>query len=507
MNYYIPELPRYPSYLNDGFSSSNNVKGKQHKENIGTGNRSKHHNSEALESSKSANLDFELNYSAIVGDINSGQSNTNGLEFDGFHNNISSGNNTYSLLPEWINLNYGPTHSKKSDSTKNHALTQDRGSSFCRGKHSGELTGNPQGEYCNSWSGSANNSNTNGNSYENGNNNGNSFIKRPRHFFCFSCNQFKPRSTKARFKVCKHVSCYHCLRKALHVEYWAAKNDIWEKCRAECPFCHISLDWTKMKPYIVLSIEAKQFPLMSLCDAEERQGEAIQVIHSFFPRGVPPHVIYGNMIDFSIQPKVTQILFGCYLELLNNRGSYEQYFKPEGENYSGLSPASKYLESGGPAFQQRDKLSSSSVSGSGLLNCGSSNDGSESQLTGSKSEANLQASTDIQHYSCAVSCASASTTITRASTETNTSTTATINTTAAPSISDTASNSIATTHALQGGLESEEEVITECETETESEGKKDTNGNNAGNAVWTRTYDIYPDLFGSWRRSVLCSLV
>ncbi|KAF7457641.1 RING finger containing protein [Cryptosporidium felis] len=156
--------------------------------------------------------------------------------------------------------------------------------------------------------------------------------KRPRHFYCFSCNQFKPRSTKARFKVCKHVSCYHCLRKALHVEYWAAKNDIWDKCRAECPFCHVTLDWTKMKPYIVLSLEAKQFPLMSLCNAEERQGEAFQVIHSFFPRGVPYHVIYGNVVDFSIKPKVTQVLFGGYLELLNSLDSYEKFFQMRGEN-------------------------------------------------------------------------------------------------------------------------------------------------------------------------------
>ncbi|OII71448.1 hypothetical protein cand_031610 [Cryptosporidium andersoni] len=155
--------------------------------------------------------------------------------------------------------------------------------------------------------------------------------KRPRHFFCYSCHQFKPRSTKARFKVCKHVSCYHCLRKALHVEFWAAKKDIWEKCRAVCPFCHIVLDWTKMKPYIVLSFEAKTLPLLALCSIEDRQLEAHKVIQAFFPQGVPSHVICGYSIDMSIKPLVTQRLFGYILDIESNTKSCSEIPGIKGE--------------------------------------------------------------------------------------------------------------------------------------------------------------------------------
>lgn len=525
MSYYIPELPRYPSSTGNVFSYSlNNTKDKKNSQSFGTSIHLDQYNSEKalLVGECGAGLNYVPDYGIKEDDSNTtnDRSVEDRFETDGLH--ISNNVHAYSLLPEWINYNYGMFQCKKTESEKPYAGALNRSLGVGGGTQGdGGLTGYIQGGYYNSGGGLMNGTNVHGNiNYENGNNNNNnnngngSGNKRPRHFFCFSCNQFKPRSTKARFKVCKHVSCYHCLRKALHVEYWAAKNDIWEKCRAECPFCHISLDWTKMKPYIVLSIEAKQFPLMSLCDAEERQGEAFQVIHSFFPRGVPSHVIYGNQIDLSIQPKVTQILFGYYLELLNNRNSYEKFFQPgekclglksssSNDRYSEFGTSSHHLIVSGP-IQSGGLDSLNMINGGQVYNNSSScsNSSSRSNMTGSKFESHLQVPTNIHGFSYALSCTSASTTITRASTSTNTSTTATINTTTAIS-----SFNAASTLEFQRTLESEGEVATEYETETESEEGKKDGDNGRDDVAWAPTYDIYPDLFCSWRRSMLYSLM
>ncbi|KAH7648137.1 hypothetical protein FG379_000061 [Cryptosporidium bovis] len=163
----------------------------------------------------------------------------------------------------------------------------------------------------------------------------NNMTRRPRHFSCFICNKYKARSTKARFKVCKHVCCYHCLRKALQIEYWGAKKDVWERCRAVCPFCHVFLDWSKIKPFILLTPEAKEYPLMALCENDERVGEAYRVLNSFFPKGVPHEVIFGQNIDFSIRPKVTQILFGYNVGLSNIINDYSNNNLDKNENNSG----------------------------------------------------------------------------------------------------------------------------------------------------------------------------
>ncbi|KAH8741177.1 hypothetical protein FG386_000084 [Cryptosporidium ryanae] len=158
--------------------------------------------------------------------------------------------------------------------------------------------------------------------YDSGSCDLNSIFKRPRHFSCFICNKYKSRSTKARFKVCKHVCCYHCLRKALQIEYWGAKKDVWRKCRAVCPFCYVFIDWTKIKPFIILTSEAKEYPLMALCESDERMKEAYRVLNAFFPKGVPNEVIFGQNIDFTIKPKVTQTLFGYGIELSGARSNY-----------------------------------------------------------------------------------------------------------------------------------------------------------------------------------------
>ncbi|KAH8584899.1 RING finger containing [Cryptosporidium sp. chipmunk genotype I] len=517
MNYYAPEIPNYPSYPRNGLSSAlNNSKGTKFLQSVSTSNNLNQYNSELTRSSKYANSDYSFNYKVKKSDANINFTQNTGedrFEADELHINNIGGNITatvYSLIPEWINYSYDIIQCKKSENEYNPFDIPNKYFGTGENHYDGNIVNKSQEEYGSVGNRFANGINTMKTTYHgsnsNNNNNFNNGNKRPRHFFCFSCNQFKPRSTKARFKVCKHVSCYHCLRKALHVEYWAAKNDIWDKCRAECPFCHISLDWTKMKPYIVLSLEAKQFPLMSLCDAEERQGEAFQVIQSFFPRGVPSHIIYGNKIDFSVKPKVTQILFGHYLELINSLGSYEQFFQTKGESLFCLNSTNKFLELENlnlSDFKKNDGLKSFNLSkNSNASQCMLNNSGSN--IT-NKFEVHSQSNTESNYYSYATSCTSASTTTTRTSTATNTSTTATINTTTAPSCNTTAARANIAT-SVSSTLESEGEVNTEYEAETETEeGKRE--GEQDGNVAWTRNYDIYPDIFVSWRRSVLYPLV
>ncbi|CUV04039.1 unnamed protein product [Cryptosporidium hominis] len=484
MNYYIPKKPKYPSYPRNGLSSVlNNSKGTQFSQSFTTNNNLKQYNS-----------DHSFNYKAAKSDINTNNAQdsvADRFEVDELHINNIGGNITatvYSLIPEWINNNYGIIQNKKSEYEQNPINTSNKCIYFGENHYDGKIVSNI--EEC-GLVGNGFTKNIDGNisTINNNNNNCNSGNKRPRHFFCFSCNQFKPRSTKARFKVCKHVSCYHCLRKALHVEYWAAKNDIWDKCRAECPFCHISLDWTKMKPYIVLSLEAKQFPLMSLCDAEERQGEAFQVIQSFFPKGVPSHIIYGNKIDFSVKPKVTQFLFGHYLELINGLDSYDKFFKSERVGQFCLDSCNKTLElenlnltdsNKNDGFKPFKPIKDYNTSKSLLNNSGNSSYSNSGSSITSKLEVHSQTNIDPNYYSYAISYTSASTT--------------------APSCNTTICANIDT--SVSSTLESEEEITTEYEVETEyEEGKRDYESNK--NVAWARTYNIYPDIFVSWRRSLL----
>ncbi|KAK9174289.1 RING finger containing protein [Cryptosporidium meleagridis] len=492
MNYYIPKTPKYPSYPRNGlFSGLNNLKGTQFSQSFTTNNNFKQYNS-----------DYLLNYKATKNNINTNiaqDSVADRFEVDGLHNNSIGGNTistVYSLIPEWINENYSMTQNKKPEYDQNLINTCNKCIYVGENHYDGNIVSNLEEECELVRNGFTKSINTVGsihgnisaiNNNNNNNNNNNGGNKRPRHFFCFSCNQFKPRSTKARFKVCKHVSCYHCLRKALHVEYWAAKNDIWDKCRAECPFCHISLDWTKMKPYIVLSLEAKQFPLMSLCDAEERQGEAFQVIQSFFPRGVPSHIIYGNKIDFSVKPKVTQFLFGNYLELLNGLDSYDKFFQPERVGKFYLDSSDRTLELENSNLTDLDKndgfkpIKDCNTGKSLLNNSGNISYSNNGSSIISKLEVHSQANKDPNYYSYAISYTSASTT--------------------APSCNTRAICANIDT-SVSSTLESEEEVTTEYEVETEyEEGKRDYETNQ--DVSWAQTYNIYPDIFVSWRRSLL----
>lgn len=107
---------------------------------------------------------------------------------------------------------------------------------------------------------------------------------------------------QARFQSCNHIACYDCVRIALHVEFWvgsvpanvlysavysaarvrksalselffsvlqAVKTNlsITNAPRAVCPVCCAPLDWSSIKPYIVLAEEAKYCPVLTLAFA------------------------------------------------------------------------------------------------------------------------------------------------------------------------------------------------------------------------------------------------
>lgn len=93
--------------------------------------------------------------------------------------------------------------------------------------------------------------------------------------------------------------------------------------RATCPVCRTPLDWSSIKPYIVLAEEAKYCPALSLAaagkdippntpshrsasevsdekDAQQRFADAENVVRAFFPNGVARELLVSKVVDFSL---------------------------------------------------------------------------------------------------------------------------------------------------------------------------------------------------------------
>lgn len=163
--------------------------------------------------------------------------------------------------------------------------------------------------------------------------------KRNRVIFCRICEQFKPRSTRARFQSCDHIACYDCVRIALHVEFWAVKNYYPNPPRAACPVCRKALDWSTIKPYIVLSEESQYCPVLTLAgtgkdippntpshrsidvideqDAQQRIDDAKKVVNAFFPQGVAVELLVSDVVDYSM-PAQTSTQLGCAQQLFGS---------------------------------------------------------------------------------------------------------------------------------------------------------------------------------------------
>lgn len=113
------------------------------------------------------------------------------------------------------------------------------------------------------------------------------------------------------------------------------KNDYRNPPRATCPVCRKLLDWSTIKPYIVLAEEAKYCPVLSLAaigkdippntpsqrgtehddegDARQRYDDAEKVVHAFFPQGVANELLVSDIIDYSQPTKQ----FGCAQQLFS----------------------------------------------------------------------------------------------------------------------------------------------------------------------------------------------
>eukprot|EP00917_Polyrhabdina_sp_WS-2016_P011760 GHVP01025854.1.p1 GENE.GHVP01025854.1~~GHVP01025854.1.p1 ORF type:complete len:264 (+),score=43.82 GHVP01025854.1:511-1302(+) len=76
--------------------------------------------------------------------------------------------------------------------------------------------------------------------------------KRIRSMYCGVCEQFKPRSTRARLQTCRHIVCYDCVRIACLAEKQLLNTPAAYPSKAGCPLCQEPIEWDLVKPTVVI---------------------------------------------------------------------------------------------------------------------------------------------------------------------------------------------------------------------------------------------------------------